>query len=72
MATAAENIQTTINNVTAALAAWELQRTDYSDQGRSEAWSAHYNTLVQSLTNLLDLKRRMGGPFIVTSYGRSV
>lgn len=71
MATAANNLQTAIDNAALAIAEWDLQKVSYSDQGRSEQWTAHYQTLVDALDKLIAMKSKVNGPVMVRSYGRA-
>jgi len=71
MATAAENIQTRIENAAIELAAWEATQVSYAEQGRSVQWTAHYQALCQSLETLMKAKAMLAGPGVAVRYGRA-
>lgn len=71
MPTAQENINTAINNAALAIAAWDCEKVNYTDQGRSEQWTTQYLALLDALERLQKAKQLAGGPIMVRSYGRA-
>lgn len=70
MATAAENLETAITQITARIVEVTASaQPDYSDQGRTISRGTYLTQLQQSLKELLDLRAKTGGPYMVVSQG---
>lgn len=72
MPTAAENLETSINNTLARIA--EVTATvgpDYTENGRTISKGTYLTQLHGTLKELIALRGKVGGSFLVKSYGRS-
>ena len=70
MPTAAQNVQTAIDNVAAQLVEITANpKPTYSIDGQSVSWTEHYRALLQTFKDLVALQQMIGGPFEVRSIG---
>lgn len=72
MATALENINTAIDQITARIVeVTASQQPDYSIDGQSVSKGSYLTQLQSTLSEFLTLRQRLQGPFMVVSRGRA-
>ncbi len=70
MATAAENLETTLNNLCAALAAESANpQPSYSINGQQVDWNGYRAAVMQQIKSLNEMIEDLNGPFEVTISG---
>lgn len=73
MATAAENLETSITQITARIVEVTASANpDYTENGRTISKGTYLTQLQQSLNELLALRPKIGAPWIYRSRGKAV